>query len=67
MKELYKNGPLAISFEPDYTFMMYRKGIYNSPKKSWINLKVSTKPEWQKVDHSVTVVGWGNLYILFRI
>jgi cathepsin C len=59
MKELYERGPVVISFEPDYTFMMYKGGVYNSVKKSWIDKGVSSKPEWQKVDHSVTAVGWG--------
>ena len=38
--------------------MFYKKGIYSSPIKSWMNKNIS-KPEWQKVDHSVVVVGWG--------
>jgi len=58
MRELQKNGPVVVSFEPDYHFMMYRKGIYKSLKSNWFNKNLQ-KPEWQKVDHSVTLVGWG--------
>jgi cathepsin C len=58
MRELVKNGPIVVSFEPDYHFMMYRKGIYKSLKFNWLN-KNLPKPEWEKVDHSVTLVGWG--------
>lgn len=59
MEEIIKNGPIVVSFEPDYTFMLYGKGIYNSPKeKSWI-FKGEEKPEWYKVDHSVLCYGWG--------
>lgn len=58
MRELQKNGPIVVSFEPDYHFMMYRKGIYKSLKSNWVQ-KNLPKPEWQKVDHSVTLVGWG--------
>lgn len=58
MRELVKNGPVVVSFEPDYHFMMYKKGIYKSVKGNWMS-KNLPKPEWQKVDHSVTLVGWG--------
>lgn len=59
MKELYHNGPVVVSFEPDYNFMLYRSGIYHSiSDESWKKAGVE-KPEWQKVDHSVLLVGWG--------
>ena len=58
MRELQINGPVVVSFEPDYHFMMYRKGIYKSLKSNWMSKNLQ-KPEWQKVDHSVTLVGWG--------
>jgi cathepsin C len=59
MEELYKNGPIVVSFEPDYNFMMYKSGVYHSFEDStWIE-KGLPKPEWQKVDHSVLLVGWG--------
>lgn len=63
MEELYKNGPIVVSFEPDYNFMMYKSGIYHAiEENTWIE-KGLPKPEWQKVDHSVLLVGWGNNYL----
>ena len=59
MEEIKKNGPVVLSFEPDYTFMLYKRGIYDSIKvKSWMNID-EKKPEWYKVDHSVVCYGWG--------
>ena len=59
MEELYNNGPIVVSFEPDYNFMLYKSGIYHTlAEDSWIKAHVQ-KPEWQKVDHSVLLVGWG--------
>ena len=59
MEEVFKYGPIVVSFEPDYNLMLYKSGVYHSLEEdSWINTNV-TKPEWQKVDHSVLLVGWG--------
>jgi len=59
MTELSENGPIVVSFEPDYNFMMYKSGIYHSiDEKTWISKRLP-KPEWEKVDHSVLLVGWG--------
>jgi cathepsin C len=59
MIDLYNNGPLSLSFNPDWTFNSYSSGIYrNIPEKTWIQNGL-TKPEWIKVDHSMTLVGWG--------
>jgi cathepsin C len=59
MMEELKNGPIVVSFEPDYNFMMYKSGIYHAfDLNTWIT-KGLPKPEWQKVDHSVLLVGWG--------
>lgn len=58
MKEIKENGPLVLSFEPDYQFMFYKDGIYKSPDENWLT-RGASKPEWEKVDHSVVVVGWG--------
>jgi cathepsin C len=59
IEEVYNNGPIVVSFEPDYNFMMYKNGIYHSLNdETWIN-NALPKPEWQKVDHSVLLVGWG--------
>jgi cathepsin C len=59
MEELMKKGPVVVSFEPDYHFMLYRRGIYHSlSKNTWIDRGLP-RPEWTKVDHSVLLVGWG--------
>ncbi len=59
MREINKNGPIVCSFSPDYTFSMYKSGIYDSiGVKTWKNLGL-TKPQWVRVDHSVLCVGWG--------
>jgi cathepsin C len=58
MKEVYKNGPIVVSFEPDYLFMHYNTGIYYSVGDTWLTRK-ENKPIWTKVDHSVVLVGWG--------
>jgi cathepsin C len=59
MLDLYNNGPLALSFNPDSTFSSYRSGVYSYiPEKTWIESGLS-RPEWTKVDHSMTLVGWG--------
>ncbi len=56
MKDLVDNGPLTLSFEPHYTFSMYKHGIYTYDEKI---TKKMTNPEWTKVDHSMTLVGYG--------
>lgn len=58
MKEVMLNGPIVVSFEPDYLFMHYRKGIYKSVGNTWLT-RNEAKPQWVKVDHSVVLVGWG--------
>lgn len=59
MIELKENGPIVVSFEPQYDFMYYDSGIYHSvPAADWIQ-NGEKKPEWEKVDHSVLCYGWG--------
>jgi cathepsin C len=58
LEEVYKNGPMVVSLEPEYSFMMYRSGVYDVNAKNWFKSNLS-KPDWQKVDHSVLLVGWG--------
>lgn len=59
MKEIMQNGPIVVSFEPKYDFMYYKSGIYHSLDASeWIQ-KGERQPAWEKVDHSVLCVGWG--------
>ena len=61
IKELDENGPFVVSFEPSYDFMIYKSGIFESKvvKHNWLNNRITRKPEWQKVDHSVVLVGYG--------
>lgn len=58
MWELYLKGPLVLSFEPADDFMFYSDGIYQSatPQKNTNNL---VQNPWERVDHAVLVVGWG--------
>lgn len=58
MEEIYKNGPIVVSFEPQPDFMVYKKGIYHSLEETDL-IKLGVKPEWEKVDHSVLCYGWG--------
>lgn len=52
MEELYRNGPVVVSFEPSDDFMFYAGGVFMSaPTK--LNMG------WQKVDHAVLLIGWG--------
>jgi len=61
INELINNGPFVVSFEPSYDFMHYQSGIFESRivKRSWMDSGRMSKPEWQKVDHSVVLVGYG--------
>lgn len=58
LEELMKNGPFVVSLTPDYGFLSYSSGIYDSNTQNWKTLGI-IKPEWQKVDHSVLLIGWG--------
>ena len=59
MEEIKANGPIVVSFEPSYLFMMYKKGIFHElDVKTWMT-KGEKRPEWEKVDHSVLCYGWG--------
>merc|ERR1719252_22360 len=57
MQELYHKGPLVVSFEPADDFMFYSDGIYKSAPP--INKLHKPAQEWERVDHAVLVVGWG--------
>jgi len=52
MQELYDNGPMVVSFEPTDEFMYYADGVFVSGEEK-------IHQEWQKVDHAVLLVGWG--------
>ena len=59
MEEIHKNGPIVVSFEPEMDFMYYGGGIYNSvDANDWVKAGEQL-PSWEKVDHSVLCVGWG--------
>jgi len=55
MEELYENGPMVVSFEPAEDFMYYSDGVYKSEGLH----NQTVKPEWEKVDHAVLLVGYG--------
>lgn len=40
MEEIIKNGPVVLSLDVDYPFMIYKKGIYTK-----------TPPQWIQMDH----------------
>ena len=57
-EDLRDYGPLVMSIEPHYLFNSYKSGIFDTGKKTWKQLNLQ-KPEWEKVDHSVVLVGYG--------
>jgi len=59
MLELHKNGPLVVSFEPSEDFMMYSGGLFSTLEMSVPAPLLKSHTEWQKVDHAVLLVGWG--------
>jgi len=62
-EEIYRNGPVVLSFEPAEDFMFYSEGVYKtqSPAGSLKPLRkhVDFDQEWERVDHAVLAVGWG--------
>ena len=58
LKELLENGPFVVSLSPGYLFSSYKSGIYDEDSKTWNQLNMK-KPEWEKVDHSVVLAGYG--------
>merc|ERR1719152_175252 len=59
MTELYKNGPMVVSFEPTDDFMFYAGGIFSQHKLGVPAPLHSHATEWQQVDHAVLLSGWG--------
>ncbi|VWU50270.1 dipeptidyl aminopeptidase 3, putative [Hepatocystis sp. ex Piliocolobus tephrosceles] len=58
-KYLYYNGPIAAAIEPPITFTKYKHGIL---KGSYIKMYDGDESDayiWNKVDHAVVIVGWG--------
>jgi cathepsin C len=60
MREIYKHGPIPVSFVVYPDFNYYRSGIYSRVKgiagKELTDGKVNP---WEPVSHSVTIVGYG--------
>lgn len=58
MLELKNHGPIVVSFEPPSDFMYYESGVYHNVDPEWLQIG-QDKPEWERVDHSVLLYGWG--------
>mmetsp|Transcript_55093 Transcript_55093/g.103293 ORF Transcript_55093/g.103293 Transcript_55093/m.103293 type:complete len:562 (+) Transcript_55093:106-1791(+) len=56
--ELFHKGPLILGIEPGEDFMWYSDGIYRSPSSANI-VHPSSSSEWERVDHAVLLVGYG--------
>ncbi|KAF4675177.1 hypothetical protein FOL47_008184 [Perkinsus chesapeaki] len=54
MKELV-DGPLVLSLEPASDLIYYKSGVY----KSKLQTNFTHVPEWERVDHAVLLVGYG--------
>mmetsp|Transcript_14264 Transcript_14264/g.44875 ORF Transcript_14264/g.44875 Transcript_14264/m.44875 type:complete len:382 (+) Transcript_14264:88-1233(+) len=59
MMELYRNGPLVVSFEPTEDFMFYAGGVFGQQHLGVPAPLRKHASEWQQVDHAVLLVGWG--------
>mmetsp|Transcript_59858 Transcript_59858/g.106759 ORF Transcript_59858/g.106759 Transcript_59858/m.106759 type:complete len:567 (-) Transcript_59858:66-1766(-) len=59
MLELYRNGPVVVSFEPTDDFMFYSGGIFTQARAGVPAPLVASNSEWFQVDHAVLLVGWG--------
>jgi len=57
-EELHRGGPLVLGLEPSEDFMFYSEGIYKSPNPGQPLLRPGDQ-EWERVDHAVLLVGWG--------
>ena len=65
LKELRARGPFPGNILVPYTFNLYSHGIYshsqlvrNSEKLSTTRM-IDRKATWEKVEHSITIVGYG--------
>ena len=58
MEEIMKNGPVVLSLDVDYPFMIYKSGIYSGQTADWVK-KGEKRPQWTKLAHSVVCFGWG--------
>ncbi|GAB64712.1 protease [Plasmodium cynomolgi strain B] len=58
-KYLYHNGPVAAAIEPSKNFSAYREGILTGKFIKMSDGGESNAYVWNKVDHAVVIVGWG--------
>jgi cathepsin C len=61
MAEIFENGPIVANFEPPMDFSYYVGGVYKKVSNHKVE-NASMKQEgiqFEKVDHSVLIVGWG--------
>ncbi|KMZ82604.1 hypothetical protein PVIIG_02394 [Plasmodium vivax India VII] len=58
-KYLYYNGPVAAAIEPSKNFSAYREGILTGKFIKMSDGGESNAYVWNKVDHAVVIVGWG--------
>lgn len=58
MEEMIKNGPVVLSLDVDYSFMIYKSGVYTKPPPGWM-AKGEARPQWTRLAHSVVGFGWG--------
>lgn len=60
MWEIYKNGPVVMSFKAPIDLGFYSQGIYSPVAKSKLySTNHFNDPELIEVNHSVLVYGWG--------
>jgi cathepsin C len=65
MSELRARGPFIADFEPDFGFSYYKSGIYSTVSLRPSSEDISDQNMrdsnilWEKVSHSVLLVGWG--------
>ena len=54
-----KNGPIAASLFVTPSFHFYSGGIYVEPEESELKNVGIEETEWEELNHSVLLVGWG--------
>lgn len=59
MREIYKNGPIPVSYLVYPDFKYYQNGIYSNVKAEKVVRKANKVNKFEATTHSVTVVGWG--------
>jgi cathepsin C len=61
MAELRTRGPIVANFEPPMDFSYYTGGVYSkvSNREDGDQSMREDGIQWEKVDHSVLIVGWG--------